>query len=142
MSIRIKFVGDKLAGYMPAGRQFPDYKTIVSDLELPDGFAFRDNYGNLQYEIEVTEKTVTDDMGERIEKQVQVIKKRMMPTAEQKTAYRKKRIVEEINKKYDINDELAILFHGSTGEIASHNGYVDECKIKIDKEIEKDLKEI
>jgi hypothetical protein len=100
MSIRIKFIDNKICGVIPAGRRQPDWKEFFPDyvrkLILDD---LLDEYGNGQYEIRVTE---TEDG-----KQAEVVKKRIIPTAEQ-IARRKKQLFKQ-HYAYDHDDEIALM---------------------------------
>lgn len=85
MSIRVEFVNGYIKGFAAAGRTVPDYKTIYPNMDLPEDL--KDRYGNLQYEIEVTERAVNDEIGEHVVKDVRAVKKPQKPTAAQQAAY-------------------------------------------------------
>jgi hypothetical protein len=99
MSIRLKFIDNKIRGIIPAGRRQPDYVTIFPDKVAKGIDELLDEYGNGQYEIRITE---TEDG-----KQAEVVKKRMAPTAEQ-IARRKKQLFKQYYN-YDRDDEIALM---------------------------------
>lgn len=105
MSHRAKYVNKKLAGWIPAGRQAPDYKAIFPDsLSIPE--EMRDEYGNLCYEL-VNEGT-PDARFEKVT---------VEPTEEQVSAIRKRRIVQDMQKAgYDINTEIALIKDAITAQ--------------------------
>jgi hypothetical protein len=99
MSIRLKFIDNKIRGIIPAGRRQPDYVTIFPDKVAKGIDELLDEYGNGQYEIRVSET----ENG----KQAEVVKKRMAPTAEQ-IARRKKQLFKQYYS-YDRDDEVALM---------------------------------
>lgn len=105
MSIRIKFIDNKIRAIIPAGRQKPDFETIFPDSVAKGIDELLDKYGNGQYEISVTVKEVD---GESVT-ECKPIRKPMQPTEEQVRLHKKKRYVEEIRKHYTINDEIALM---------------------------------
>jgi hypothetical protein len=99
MSIRLKFIDNKIRGVIPAGRRQPDYVTIFPDKVVKGIDELLDEYGNGQYEIRVSET----ENG----KQAEIVKKRMAPTAGQ-IAKRKKQLFKQ-HYSYDRDDEVAIM---------------------------------
>jgi hypothetical protein len=98
MSHRAKYVNGKLAGWIPAGRQSPDYEMIFPD-SFPCPGEMQDEYGNFCYEL----KNPGTEKAEFVKADVQ-------PTAEQTSKVRKRRIAEDMRKAgYDRDDEIALI---------------------------------
>lgn len=134
--IRITFVNDYINGQAAAGRQQIDYKTIFPDsVKVPEDL--RDEYGNLQYKIQVD--TIQTEDGEQ--KKVSVVKDPQHPTTEQIAAVEERKLVAKIRQKYSLNDELALLHRGDTEKRDEFETYVAQCKTDVEKEISKTIVE-
>ena len=126
MSCRIKIIDGKIRGVIAAGRQQPDYKDIFPDIAMPEDLL--DEYGNGQYELKVTDG--------KDGKKVEVVHSPMMPTQEQKDKVYKQKVVSEIRKKYSVDDEIALLFHGKAEDIQEHENHVESVKISARAELD------
>jgi len=96
----------KYKGMRAAGRQKPNYIDIFPDNapEPPEGQEL-DKYGNPQYDVAVTEVQTE----EGTHKDVQVVKHRQAPSAEQIEKRRKQLVIQNLRAEYDINDELSLV---------------------------------
>jgi hypothetical protein len=108
-SIQIFWKDGKYDGWVVAGKRPPDwkdyfpkkYRDILPEEKL-------DEYGNGQYEVRVKDEIKTDNAtGEYTEKTVTIVKKRLVPTAEQ-IARRKKQLFKQ-HYAYDRDDEIALV---------------------------------
>lgn len=134
MSIRLKIIDNKIRGIIPAGRQQPDYVTIFPDGIMKvasktdvENFELLDEYGNGQYEIRVSE---TEDG-----KQAEVIKKRMVPIAEQ-IEKRKKQLFKQ-NYSYDRDDEIALIKDAINALQVGKEISMDYTQMELDREAAK-----
>jgi bisphosphoglycerate-independent phosphoglycerate mutase (AlkP superfamily) len=127
MSIRLKFIDNKIRGVIPAGRRQPDYVTIFPDKVAKGIDELLDEYGNGQYEIRITE---TEDG-----KQAEVVKKRMAPTAEQ-IARRKKQLFKQYYA-YDRDDEIALMKDAINALQVGKEVPMDYTQMELDREAAK-----
>lgn len=145
MSIEIFFdSNNKYCGFQQADDKKIDYEKYFPD-SLKDEIQNKtDKYGNGQYEISVTVKEVTDEMGTHTVTECKSIRVPMMPNAEQIEAYKKKRYVEEIRKSYSIDDEIALIKDAIKAdkipaEFTAMETLREEKKAAVQIEIQNDL---
>jgi len=123
MSIRLKIIDNKIRGIIPAGRQQPDYVTIFPDEVAKKIGDLLDEYGNGQYEIEVVERTVNDEIGEHVVNDIKVVKHPQKPTAAQQAAY----IETEANRRIAVEYSRSKIDRLVVGAMdAMRRGEVDE----------------
>jgi len=140
---------NKIIAVIYAGRNKPvdyiDYFSKKTAEQVPD--AKLDEYGNGQYEIQVTEMQTE----EGAHKAVQVVKHRQVPTAEQIEKRRKQLITQNLRKEYDINDEIALVKDAINALQVGKEISVDYTNLELareaakqdaDNEIEADLLKI
>jgi hypothetical protein len=127
MSIRLKFIDNKIRGVIPAGRRQPDYVTIFPDKVAKGIDELLDEYGNGQYEIRVSET----ENG----KQAEVVKKRMAPTAEQITK-RKKQLFKQ-HYAYDRDDEITLMKDAINALQVGKEIPMDYTQMELDREAAK-----
>lgn len=123
MSIQLKLKDGMITAHIPAGNQAPDNITIFHDNIVNGITELLDKYGNHQWILKDGKPVISPQQ----------------PTEEQLAAYRKKRIVEEVRKRYSADDEFAILIRGDRTE---HEEYVVYVKKLVNLEIKKDLEVI
>jgi hypothetical protein len=141
MSIRTKFIDNKIRDIISAGRQKPDYENIFPDSVAKGIDELLDEYGNGQYEIRVSETENGKD--------VEVVKKRLRPTAEQ-IARRKKQLFKQ-HYAYDRDDEIALMKDAINALQVGKEIPMDYTQMELDRaaakqeaddEIEADLRKI